>query len=77
MQHLQLTTPPTPTAPHTPSPPRKRRDLTATPLHLLLNTQDNMEEEQFPETTLHWDSDDDTKVPSSQDNDMQLSGREG
>lgn len=78
MQHLHLAVPSIPDSSQTPSPPRKRRDQTPTPDHLKQSNSEAMEEEQFPETTLNWDSDDEEKdkYSSSHDNDMTLSGRE-
>ena len=65
MQHLQLQ-PPAQT--NASSPPRKRRDNSSTPPSLKQQSETRMDEDQYPETTLNWDSDEDEDdISSSQD----------
>jgi hypothetical protein len=76
MQHLNLTAP-TASITNISSPPRKRRDQSATPTKQQQSYKLTRDEEQYPETTLNWDSDDaEGDVSSSQDNENMLSGSE-
>jgi hypothetical protein len=78
MKHLQLTVhDPTEKPTDTSSPPRKRRDQSATPTSVRRTPDSMTDEDHYPEPTLNWDSDDaEDDEPSSQDNAMALSGSE-
>jgi hypothetical protein len=78
MKHLQLTVnDPTEKPTDTLSPPRKRREQSATPTSIRHTPETPNDKDHYPETTLNWDSDDaEDDEPSSQDNAMALSGSE-
>lgn len=74
MRHLQLSLPTDDSNPT--SPPRKRRDQSNTPVKNHFSPYTQTDEEQYPDTTLHWDSEEEEQPPSSQDTAMAMSGSE-